>query len=149
MHTHGLRCIRKATAARISEILVVHPIPSSVVKRNEGHKFAISTEGIFSPGCPRSLSLIFFFPLLSYIYAPIYSSISRFISDMATEATSPATANTTETVTKVSRPDEEAFQKDLAKLQKEHDDALSRFVCADHFPLPLIHVSLSLRLYNQ
>lgn len=49
---------------------------------------------------------------------------------MATETTSPAAANPTETVTKVSRPDEEAFQKDLAKLQKEHDDALSRFNAA-------------------
>ncbi|KAH6856788.1 hypothetical protein B0I37DRAFT_368347 [Chaetomium sp. MPI-CAGE-AT-0009] len=49
---------------------------------------------------------------------------------MATEATSPAPANTTETITKVSRPDEEAYKKQLAKLQKEHDDALSRYNAA-------------------
>jgi hypothetical protein len=66
---------------------------------------------------------------------------------MATETTSPAAANPTETVTKVSRPDEEAFQKDLAKLQKEHDDALSRFVREDHLPLLSINLSLSLLLY--
>lgn len=71
---------------------------------------------------------------------------------MATETASPAAANTnttaTETVTKVSRPDEEAYKKDLAKLQKEHDDALGRFVCADHPHLPLISFSLHLLLYS-
>lgn len=46
---------------------------------------------------------------------------------MATDSATPSAAAPAVT-TKVSRPDEEAYQKTLAKLQKEHDEALARYV---------------------
>ncbi|KAL2200367.1 hypothetical protein P885DRAFT_28101 [Corynascus similis CBS 632.67] len=45
---------------------------------------------------------------------------------MATDSATPSAAAPAVT-TKVSRPDEEAYQKTLAKLQKEHDEALARY----------------------
>lgn len=46
-------------------------------------------------------------------------------------ATGSATPSPAPAVTpKVHRPDEEAYQKTLAKLQKEHDEALARYVSA-------------------
>ncbi|KAH6635538.1 hypothetical protein B0J18DRAFT_50261 [Chaetomium sp. MPI-SDFR-AT-0129] len=46
---------------------------------------------------------------------------------MATESTSPAPEATASVPAKVARPDEEAYQKELAKLQKAHEEALGKF----------------------
>jgi Asp-tRNA(Asn)/Glu-tRNA(Gln) amidotransferase C subunit len=46
---------------------------------------------------------------------------------MATESTTPAAAASVP-ATKPVRPDEEQFKKDLAKLEKEHKEALDKYV---------------------
>ncbi|AEO55457.1 hypothetical protein MYCTH_2299316 [Thermothelomyces thermophilus ATCC 42464] len=51
---------------------------------------------------------------------------------MATDSATPSPAAPAVTTPKVPRPDEEAYQKTLAKLQKEHDEALARYVSAAH-----------------
>jgi hypothetical protein len=54
---------------------------------------------------------------------------------MATESTTPAAAAAVP-ATKPVRPDEEQFKKDLAKLEKEHKEALDRYVRPPGHRLP-------------
>jgi ribosomal protein L12E/L44/L45/RPP1/RPP2 len=59
---------------------------------------------------------------------------------MATDSTAPASAAASAapaTATKPVKPDEEAFKKELAKLEKEHKEAMDRYVRAfGNYPVP-------------